>query len=59
MNILFTLDVPEHLKTLQAEKFPDDTFYYESNNHFADLAEIDVIVTYGSNITEEKIKQAN
>ncbi|WP_187998663.1 NAD(P)-dependent oxidoreductase [Listeria marthii] len=58
MNILFTLDVPEHLKTLQAEKFPDETFYYESNNHFADLAEIDVIVTYGSNITEEKIKQA-
>ncbi|UHP09163.1 dehydrogenase [Listeria marthii] len=58
MNILFTLDVPKHLQTLQAEKFPDDTFYYESKNHFANLAEVDVIVTYGSNITEEKIKQA-
>ncbi|EAF4630456.1 dehydrogenase, partial [Listeria monocytogenes] len=58
MNILFTLEVPEYLQTLQAEKFPDDTFYYESNDHFANLAEIDVIVTYGSNITETKIKQA-
>ncbi|HCQ0948029.1 TPA: dehydrogenase, partial [Listeria monocytogenes] len=59
MNILFTLDVPEHLQTLQAEKFPEDTFYYESNDHFANLAEIDIIVTYGSNITEAKIKQAS
>ncbi|HAB8204847.1 TPA_asm: dehydrogenase, partial [Listeria monocytogenes] len=59
MNILFTLEVPEYLQTLQAEKFPDDTFYYESNDHFANLAEIDVIVTYGSNITEAKIKQAS
>lgn len=25
MNILFTLEVPEYLQTLQAEKFPDDT----------------------------------
>ncbi|ECZ7680558.1 dehydrogenase [Listeria monocytogenes] len=58
MNILFTLEVPEYLQTLQAEKFPDDTFYYESNDHFANLAEIDIIVTYGSNITETKIKQA-
>ncbi|EAE8346409.1 dehydrogenase [Listeria monocytogenes] len=59
MNILFTLEVPEHLKILQAEKFPDDIFYYGSSEHFADLAEIDVIVTYGSNITEAKIKQAS
>ncbi|ECC2756039.1 dehydrogenase [Listeria monocytogenes serotype 1/2a] len=59
MNILFTLEVPEYLQTLQAEKFPDDTFYYESNDHFANLAEIDIIVTYGSNITEAKIKQAS
>ncbi|EAE7693747.1 dehydrogenase, partial [Listeria monocytogenes] len=28
MNILFTLEVPEYLQTLQAEKFPEDTFYY-------------------------------
>ncbi|EAG3511412.1 dehydrogenase, partial [Listeria monocytogenes] len=58
MNILFTLEVPEYLQTLQAEKFPEDTFYYESNDHFANLAEIDIIVTYGSNITKAKIKQA-
>lgn len=58
MKVLFTLDVPKNLQQLQAEKFPDDTFYYEGNNHFANLAEVDVIVTYGSNIKEEQIKQA-
>ncbi|MBC1376778.1 NAD(P)-dependent oxidoreductase [Listeria farberi] len=58
MKVLFTLDVPEHLQKLQAEKFPDDTFYYENINHFANLGELDVIITYGSNITEEIVKKA-
>ncbi|MBC2143534.1 dehydrogenase [Listeria innocua] len=58
MKVLFTLDVPGRLKNLQAEKFPDDTFYFESINHFTNLGEVDVIITYGSNITEEKIKKA-
>lgn len=58
MKVLFTLDVPERLKNLQAEKFPNDTFYFESIDHFTNLGEVDVIITYGSNITEEKIKKA-
>lgn len=59
MKVLFTLDVPNHLKKLQEDKFPEDTFYFESSNHFANLSEVDVIVTYGSNLTEEMIKSAN
>lgn len=58
MKTLFTLNVPEKLKRLQEEQFPEDTFYYGNNDHFANLAEVDAIVTYGSNLTEEIVKRA-
>lgn len=58
MKTLFTLNIPEHLKKLQEEQFPEDTFYYETNGHFASLQEVDIIVTYGSNLTEEVVEQA-
>ncbi|MBC1422715.1 dehydrogenase [Listeria seeligeri] len=58
MKILFTLNIPEHLKKLQEEQFPKETFYYETNGHFANLQEVDTIVTYGSNLTEEIVEQA-
>ncbi|EUJ25463.1 hypothetical protein MFLO_15416 [Listeria floridensis FSL S10-1187] len=60
MKIVFTMAIPEELQQAQANKFDAHTYYYTDDiQNFKQLKDIDVIVTYGANLTETIIKQAS
>ncbi|WP_163652586.1 NAD(P)-dependent oxidoreductase [Listeria sp. PSOL-1] len=59
MNVLFTMEIPTELKEKQKKQFPEIKNYYTSKiAQFPNLAEVDVIVTFGIDLTEKIIEQA-
>ncbi|MBC2321226.1 D-2-hydroxyacid dehydrogenase [Listeria booriae] len=59
MKILFTMTIPEDLQEKQQAQFPDNTYHYIEDIRACDtLSEINCIVSYGSDITEEVLERA-
>ncbi|MBC1318201.1 D-2-hydroxyacid dehydrogenase [Listeria booriae] len=59
MKILFTMPIPEDLQEKQKAQFPDNTYHYIEDIRACDtLSEINCIVSYGSDITEEVLERA-
>lgn len=59
LNILFTMAIPTDLKQKQEQQFPEHTYnYIEDIALYENLAEIDCIVSYGSDITEAVLEKA-
>ncbi|WP_439444188.1 D-2-hydroxyacid dehydrogenase [Listeria aquatica] len=59
MKIVFTMAIPEELQKEFAKQFETDKTYYTDNlENFPELKEVDVIVTYGSDLTEPLIHAA-
>lgn len=59
MKVLFTMDIPEELKEIQAEKWPDDEFYYQEQAKDSDvISKVDVLIAYSSKSTAKYVEEA-
>ncbi len=59
MKIVFTMAIPEELQKEFARQFETDEIHYTDHlESFPELKEVEVIVTYGSDLTEKLIQEA-
>lgn len=57
MDIVFTFSLKEHQQQQMKEAFPDVTFHFDRSPE-PHLAEADVLVTYGEDLTADHIRRA-
>lgn len=59
MKVLYTIDIPEELKKIQAEKWPNDQFYYSDQIKNSEIIQqVDVIIAYSTADSAEVVKEA-